>query len=63
MLYKVASLYRKNRLQSRIILVNNRKALFSRRYSWHIDYNVVCKMFKQAILLLRFFRKDKKEFL
>ena len=43
MLYKVASLYRKNRLQSRIILVNNRKALFSRRYSWHIDYNVVCK--------------------
>lgn len=47
-LHKVSELYGRNRLLSKIILVNNRKAWFDRRYSWHLDYDKVCKYVQES---------------
>lgn len=48
MLNKVASLYKSNNLLSKIILVDNRKALYDRQYSWRISYDIVCKYVEES---------------
>lgn len=43
MLHNVATLYERKQLLSKVILVDNRKALFDKHYSWRMDYTEVCK--------------------
>lgn len=43
LLHNVATLYERKQLSSKVILVDNRKALFDKHYSWRMDYTEVCK--------------------
>lgn len=48
LLEKVSCLYAKNDLISKVILVDNRKALFNRRYSHRFNYDNVCELVKKS---------------
>lgn len=51
-LVNVKKIFEANGLTSKIILVDNRKALYDRRYSWRISYDKVCKYVEESRVII-----------
>lgn len=60
LLEKVSNLYTKNDFISKIILVDNRKALFDKRYSHRLNYDHVCALAQKSKTIIEILQEGQE---